>query len=194
MDKPSQLIFLPKEIQETIYHNIPPKELLAKCSIDKSFDKMCKRNTFWEDYVKSRYNPNYYADENVLSAYNDEWEFFFDDSDIKKNSWKKLALWLEAANPVIQIHIKVAGNKVHAIANQKVPISGNDRILKYLERGCLSGPEFSVNLSKNVLSFHPSVGKYLDYDFPTVYSDTKIEDIYVDGINLIDCINTWLVV
>jgi hypothetical protein len=193
MDKTCNFLSLPREIRWNICYNMSPKEVLIKCSVAKSFNKMCKRNTFWENYVKHRYNPKYYADENVITAYSDDWEFFFEKIERRhrKRSWKKLALWLEGAKPIIQIQLQPY--KIIPSSYHKVPISRNDQIIKYLERGSsLSGPKLSLSLENNVLTFNPLGEDLLDYDFPTICYKTIIDDIYVDGINIIEYITIWL--
>ena len=197
------MFLVPHDINREILYNLSPEDILNRCIINKYTDDLCHNDNFWQSYVKNRYNPNYYVKYVNLSLHDmNVWNYLmglahhqsiFSD---KNHTWKNLALWLENSKPIRY----QCTDKSISISSSITPISKYDKITSCVYRyvgahqvltGYMYGNCLMIKLENHIPKMTALNCQLGNKIFPQINDNNiLIKDINIQGINLLDYIDT----
>ena len=192
---------LPQEMNSKILSNLNPHEIIKIESINISMSKLCQDENFWEQYVKNKYDPNYYVDINdgafENNGYDSPWDNLLERSNIvirpnEKELWKILAIWIDKAKVIRSLCLEdlVPGKQI-VTSNIQSLISQYDKIKNFVDICTfMYGNDVSV-IYKNGNYIIKSLNKKFETEnFPKIDANTLLRDINIRGRNLVDHITT----
>ena len=187
---------LPYDVNFEILSYLTPHEIVKIESINKSMSNLCQDEIFWEQYVKNKYDPNYYINMHDGSFDSDTfktpWDNLLERSNIvirpnEKELWKILAIWIDKAKPIRSLFLDVE----KLISNNHSLISQYDRIRIFANIATyIYGDDISVIHKKGNYIIKAINDNFKSEVFPKITANTIIKDINIRGRNLIDYITT----